>query len=137
LVAAPGVKVMTMDAGRKSLFSAGVNFATGLALPLLAASVETLRACGLDQNDSLAIVERLFQKTRRGYLKGGRKAWEGQLVVQDQEAIRRQVQSLMQLSPQLAEYFYENAMQVTQLFKQDPKWLNELAEHVYPKAASL
>lgn len=136
LVGGPGVKVIPMDHGRKSLYLAGVNFATGLALPLLAASVETLRATGVDQNDAVVIAERLFQRTLRAYLKGGRRAWEGELVVKNQQAIRRQVQSLFEVSPHLAGYFYQNAMQAAKLFRQDPTWLKELAEDAYPKAVS-
>lgn len=134
LVGGPGVKVVAMDHGRKSLYLAGVNFATGLALPLLAASVETLRATGVEQNDAMAIAERLFQRTLRAYLTGGRRAWEGELVVKNQQAIRRQVQSLFEVSPHLAAYFYQNAMQAAKLFRQDPSWLKELAEEAYPKA---
>ncbi|MBV6431762.1 MAG: hypothetical protein IANPNBLG_01895 [Bryobacteraceae bacterium] len=134
LVAAHGVKVIPMDHGRKSLYLAGVNFATGLALPLLAASVETLRATGVEQNDAVVIAERLFQRTLRAYVKGGRRAWEGELVVKNQQAIRRQVRSLFEVSPHLAAYFFQNAMQAVKLFRQDPQWLKELAEDAYPKA---
>lgn len=135
-VGGPDVRVISMEPGRKALYSAGINFATGLALPLLAASVETLRACGIHHNEAQMIADRLFQRTLRSYMKAGRRAWEGPLLVQDQQAIRRQVQALFLTSPQLAGYFYENALQIAQLFKQDAKWLSELEEDAYPKAAS-
>jgi len=135
LMTSPGIRVLTMDAGRKSLFSAGTGFATSLALPLLAASVETLRASGIEQNDALALAEKLFQKTLRVYLKSGRKGWEGPLPAQDIEGVRSQVQALFRESPQLASYYYENAIKVSEILKQDPAWIREVVKEVHLKAA--
>lgn len=136
LMTSPGIRVLTMDAGRKSLFSAGTGFATSLALPLLAASVETLRASGIEQNDALALAEKLFQRTLRAYLKSGRKGWEGPLPAQDTDSVRSQVQALFRESPQLASYYYENAIKVSEILKQDPAWIREVVKELYPKAAA-
>lgn len=136
LMTSPGIRVLTMDAGRKSLFSAGTGFATSLALPLLAASVETLRASGIEQNDALALAEKLFQRTLRAYLKSGRKGWEGPLPAQDTDSVRSQVQALFRESPQLASYYYENAIKVSEILRQDPAWIREVVKEVYPKAAA-
>lgn len=135
LMTSPGIRVLTMDAGAKSLFSAGAGFATSLALPLLAASVETLRASGIEQNDAVALTEKLFQKTLRAYLKSGRKGWEGPLPAQDTDTIRSQVQALFRKSPLLASYYYENALKVSEILRQDPAWIRQVAGEVYPKAA--
>jgi predicted short-subunit dehydrogenase-like oxidoreductase (DUF2520 family) len=132
VVESPGVRTIDMDAGSKALFSAGVSFATALALPLLTASVETLRACGIDPSDALTIADRLFQRTVRTYVKSGRKGWEGALPAQDVEATRRHLQALFQRNPILASYYYENALQVVQMFRKDPQWLSELRSDVYP-----
>lgn len=135
VVETPGVRTITMDAGSKALFSAGVSFATALALPLLTASVETLRACGIEPTDALTIADRLFQRTVRTYVKSGRKGWEGALPSQDVEATRRHLQALFQRNPILASYYYENALQVVQMFRKDPQWLSQLRSDVYPMSA--
>jgi hypothetical protein len=136
LVAEPGTRVVSMDRGRKALFGASVSFATSLALPLLAATVETMRACGIEQNDALFLAERLMQKTIRAYLKGGRKGWEGALPMQQKEELRSQLQALLRFNPLLASYFFENSVLVTQIFRQDPNWLRELEPPEYAQAAS-
>jgi predicted short-subunit dehydrogenase-like oxidoreductase (DUF2520 family) len=136
LVGDPGTRMITMARGQRALFEAGMSFATSLALPLLIASAESLRASGINQNDAQFLVERLFQKTLRGFLKGGRKAWEGPLSVQDCDQLLLQVQALFRESPLLATYFFENAVLVSQVFKQDPAWLHPLAAAVYPEASS-
>ncbi|MBL8174829.1 MAG: DUF2520 domain-containing protein [Bryobacterales bacterium] len=136
LMRSPGVRVLTMDAGQKSLFTAGTGFATSLALPLLAASVETLRASGIDQNQALSLAEKLFQKTMRTYLKSGRRGWEGALSAQDRDGVRRQVQALFRESPLLAAYYYENAIKVSEILKQDPAWIREAVHEVYSTKAA-
>lgn len=131
-----GTRVIPMARGQRALFEAGLSFATSLALPLLAASAETMRGCGVSQNDAQFLVERLFQRTLRGYLKGGRKAWEGPLPAQDCDGVARQVQALARVSPVLASYFFQNAVLVSQVFKQDSAWLDSLAPGVLKEASS-
>lgn len=136
VVESPGVRTIQMDAGNKALFSAGVSFASALALPLLTASVETLRACGIESNDAVTIADRLFQRTVRTYVKSGRKGWEGALPAQDVEATRSHLQALFQRNPILASYYYENALQVVQMFRKDAQWLSQLRSDVYPISAA-
>ncbi|MBI3682680.1 MAG: DUF2520 domain-containing protein [Acidobacteria bacterium] len=135
LLEQPGVKVVAIDPGQKALYSAGICFATSMALPLLTASVETLRSSGLGQNDALAVADRLFQRTLRAYVKSGRKGWDGPLPSQDLSVIRGHVQALFRISPLLASYYYENAVQVTQILRQDPSWLRSLAGEIRARAA--
>jgi len=136
VVESSGTRTINMDAGSKALFSAGVSFATALALPLLTASVETLRACGIEPADAVTIADRLFQRTVRTYVKSGRKGWEGSLPAQDVEATRSHLQALFQRNPILASYYYENALQVVQMFRKDPHWLSQLRSDVYPMSST-
>lgn len=136
LIEQPGVKTVTMGPGRKSLFEAAVNFSTGLALPLLTATVETLRSCGMSQAHALFVADRLFQQTLRSYAKAGRKGWDGPLPLEDQQALRLQVQALFKLNPLLASYFYESAIHVVRLFRKDPTWVKELESEARPRIAS-
>jgi predicted short-subunit dehydrogenase-like oxidoreductase (DUF2520 family) len=131
----PGVKVVTMNRGKKPLFEAGVTFATGLALPLLTASVESLRGCGMNSRDSLYVSERLFQQTLRAYSKAGRKGWEGPVSIEDKDTVRRQVKALFQFDPLLASYFFESAHHAVRLFRKDPAWIEELQSEIGSQAA--
>jgi predicted short-subunit dehydrogenase-like oxidoreductase (DUF2520 family) len=135
LVEQDGVRVLTIESGRKAHYRAGVTFATTLAMPLVTACVETFRAAGLDQNEATMVATRLFSRTMQSYVKAGRRSWEGPLVGRNLETIRRQVQALLQTSPALASYFYESSLMAVQLMRQDPKWLTKLATDVYPKVA--
>lgn len=135
LVETDGVRVLTIETGKKAHYRAGVAFATSLAMPLLTACVETFRASGLDQNEATMVASRLFSRTMRSYVKAGRRSWEGSLVGKDVETLRSQVQALFQTNPLLASYFYENSVMAVRLMRQDPKWLAKLAAEVYPKAA--
>lgn len=136
LLETPGVKAVSMARGRRPLFEAAVNFATGLALPLLTASVETLRSCGMSQPDALFVSDKLFQQTLRSYNKAGRKGWDGPLPLEDQQALRQQVQALFQLNPLLASYFFESALHVVRLFRKDSAWLKEIESDARPRIAS-
>lgn len=135
LLEQPGMKVVAMNRGKKALLEAAITFATGMALPLLTASVETLRACGMSTNDSLHVSERLFQHTLRVYSRAGRNGWDGPLSLEDQEAVRRQLKALCLLDPLLASYFFENAHHVVRLFRKDPAWVQELQSETGQKAS--
>lgn len=135
LLQAPGIKIVTMDSGRKPLFDAAISFATTLALPLITASAETLRACGMEQNDSYHVADKLFQRTLRTYLKAGRKGWEGALPDENSSALRQQMIALMERSPLLASYFFENAVRATEILRQNPTWIKAMENDVFRKAA--
>lgn len=129
------VKVLEIDRGKKALMSAGISFSTTLVLPLLAATVETLRACGMDQNEALMVSDRMFQRTLRNYVRSGKKGWTGPLPAQDSEAMRRQIYALLQRSPRLGNYFYESSLQAMQMFRRDPEWLKDVRVSALAKAA--
>ncbi|MBL8229774.1 MAG: DUF2520 domain-containing protein [Bryobacterales bacterium] len=129
------MRVLTIETGRKRHYRAGTAFATTLAMPLITACVETLRASGLDQNDATMIANKLMSRSMRSYIQAGRRSWEGPLVGQDLDTVRKQVQALFQINPLLASYFYENSVLAVQLMRHDPEWLANLAAEVYPRVA--
>lgn len=136
LVEGPGVRLVTIDPGRKAVFNAGLCFATGLMLPLMAASVETLRSSGLDQVQALNIGERLFLRTVRTYLKGGRKGWEGPIARKQTHEVIRQIQALAHANPPMGDYYHRQAVLAATLLRQDPRWLTELDPSPRVKAAT-
>ncbi|MCS7023248.1 MAG: DUF2520 domain-containing protein [Bryobacteraceae bacterium] len=130
-----GFRLLTIDSGRKRHYRAGTAFATTLAMPLITACVETLRASGLEQNVATMIAGKLLARSMRSYSQAGRRSWEGPLVGRNLEVVRKHVLALFQLNPLLASYYYENSVLAVQLLRQDPQWLTKLAPEVYPRAA--
>ncbi len=131
----PGWKVVTIETGQKDLYLAGLTFATSLALPLITASVETLRAVGLHSNDAVQIAERLFQRTLRSYIKGGRKGWDGVFPAQDREAVEKELRALAHANPLLATYYLTSARLVVEMFRRDTEWLASLTPTLTMAAA--
>jgi hypothetical protein len=68
-------KLIEIAPASKNLFLAGVNLATHLALPWIAAAVESLRAAGFSRSQATHLVEELGGRTLRSYGKAGAKAW--------------------------------------------------------------
>ena len=75
VAAADRRKLIEMPASSKPLFLAGVNLATYIALPWIAAAVESLRAAGFSRIQATRVVEELGDRTLRSYAKAGNKAW--------------------------------------------------------------
>lgn len=59
----------------KALFLAGMNLATHITLPWIAAAVESLRAAGFSRAEATRLVEQLGGRALRSYRKAGAKAW--------------------------------------------------------------
>lgn len=68
-------KVIEIRPGSKRLFLAGVHLATHIALPGIAAAVESLRVAGFSRAEATRLVEELGGRTLRAYAKAGPKAW--------------------------------------------------------------
>jgi predicted short-subunit dehydrogenase-like oxidoreductase (DUF2520 family) len=119
-------KVIEIQTAEKSLLAAGLVFATSLFTPLAAAGVDCLRKAGVRSGPAAAIVERLVQKSLRGYIKAGRKSWGGPFASRDQDAVLRQLKALFRSNPLLASYYTESALFALQLFRQDSEWLRLL-----------
>jgi predicted short-subunit dehydrogenase-like oxidoreductase (DUF2520 family) len=119
-------KVLEIQTAEKSLLAAGLVFATSLFTPLAAVGVDCLRKAGLKPGPAVATIERLVQKSLRGYIKAGRKSWGGPFATRDQEAVLRQLTALFRSNPMVASYYAESAMFALQLFRQDSDWLRSL-----------
>jgi hypothetical protein len=75
VAAADRRKLIEIHPASKPLLLAGVSLATHIALPWIAAAVESLRAAGLSRAEATRVVEQLGERTLRSYAKAGAKAW--------------------------------------------------------------
>lgn len=75
VAAADRRKLIEIRTESKPLLLAGMSLATHIALPWIAAAVESLRAAGLSRAEATRIVEQLGERTLRSYAKAGIKAW--------------------------------------------------------------
>jgi hypothetical protein len=75
VAAADRRKLIEIRPESKPLLLAGMSFATHIALPWIAAAVESLRAAGLSRAEATRIVGQLGDRTLRSYAKAGTKAW--------------------------------------------------------------
>ena len=75
VAAADRRKLIEIRPASKPFLLAGVSLATHIALPWIAAAVESLRAAGLSRAEATRIVEQLGERTLRSYAKAGAKAW--------------------------------------------------------------
>lgn len=116
-------RVIEIAPGGKDLFLAGLDFATSLFTPMAAAATECLKGTGLPTGAASSIVERLFDRSLRGYVKAGRKSWGGPLALKDQEQVRRHLEALFRASPLLASYYTESALFALRLFREETGWL--------------
>ncbi len=116
-------RVIELAPGGKDLFLAGLDFATSLFTPMAAAATECLKGSGLQTGAAASIVERLFERSLRGYIKAGRKSWGGPLALKDQEQVRRHLEALFRASPLLASYSTERARFALRLLREETGWL--------------
>lgn len=75
VAAADRRKLIQIPTASKPLFLAGINLATFVALPWIAAAVESLRAAGFSRSEATRVVVELGGRTLRSYAKAGAKAW--------------------------------------------------------------
>jgi len=119
-------RVVEVDAGGKDLFLAGLTYATSLFTPMAAASVECLKRAGMRPASAALVVERLLERSLRGFVKAGRKSWGGPLALRDEEQVRRELEALFRASPLLASHYTECAFFALQFFRQSTDWLPTL-----------
>lgn len=125
---AEGFRVMELRPGAKGAFLAGLTLASSMAMPILAACVESLINAGFTSSQAASIAEHSLSRTRRAFHKAGRKGWQGPLARGDMRAVRRQWESLRRKDSHLADYFLQTATQSLEYFRQDPRCMSELED---------
>ncbi len=125
---AEGSRLLELPPGAKGAFLAGLTLASSIAMPILAACVESLTNAGFTSSQAASIAEHSLSRTRRAFHKAGRKGWQGPLARGDMRAVRRQWESLRRKDSHLADYFLESATQSLEYFRQDPRCVSELED---------
>lgn len=74
LIGGSDTRLIELEPGGKNAYLAGITFLTSFSLPMLTAGAECFRLAGLGPRVAAQLVERLSQRTLRGFLKAGRKA---------------------------------------------------------------
>lgn len=118
-------RVLQIDSSAKLLFQSGLTMATELLFPLVAAAVESLRHSGLSRAQAVPLVESWAQKSMRGYIKSGRRAWSGPLAADRREPVQLQLQALRQFDGRLAELYDLAARGALAFFQRDSGWLGD------------
>ncbi len=121
------VRLLEIEWGTKPLYYAGLTIATSLANPLMAASVESLMGCGMELSQAQNIVDQTLHRTQRAFMKAGKRGWSGHLASKNTEAIRKQWSKLHHQNPVLANYFVEIATLSLEYFRQDSRFIADLA----------
>jgi hypothetical protein len=111
VAAADRRKLIEIPTASKPLFLAGVNLATHIALPWIAAAVESLRAAGFSRIQATRLVEELGGRTLRSYAKAGAKAWSPAA-----EAELRRAMDANLPDPRLSEVYRHGIRRALQFF---------------------
>jgi hypothetical protein len=123
-----GARLFELKSGAKAAYQAGLTLAGSAAAPLLAAAVESFLAAGLNLPQAQALADLAMTRSRRAYLKAGKKGWTGTLALRDREGLLRQWERLRRTNPALAEYFLETAASSAAYLAGDASWMEPLLE---------
>ncbi len=122
LAAAEQRKLIPIRPAAKALYLAGINFATCLVLPWIAAAVESLRAAGFSRAEATSVVATLGARSLRAYGKSGRKAWSPRAAPELHRAVERDLEIIRSVDPRLAILYAEGIEQALSYFE-DRKWV--------------
>jgi predicted short-subunit dehydrogenase-like oxidoreductase (DUF2520 family) len=117
LIARERRKLVEIQPAAKSLYFAGVNFATCLLLPYIAAAVESLRAAGLSRSEATRAVEAMGARSLHAYCKAGWKAWSPRLGPRLRRTVERDSESMHSANPRLAALYAESVRQALGYFE--------------------
>jgi hypothetical protein len=87
LLAHRDVRLIELRPNRKAAYLAGIAFLGDLSVPTLAAAGDCFRHAGLSPHLTAMLIERLSQRTLRGFLKSGRKSLAALKVHADAAAL--------------------------------------------------
>ncbi len=108
--------LLELKSGTKPLYLAATTFATSLLTPLIDASVGCFEQAGLKGGHAVPLTERMVQNTLRGYVKAGRKSWNGPLARGGAEGLVPQIEAVARFDPELAFWLEEAGRWVVDRF---------------------
>jgi predicted short-subunit dehydrogenase-like oxidoreductase (DUF2520 family) len=113
-------RVMELKSSEKATFLAGVTFAGELVTPLAHSAVSSFRLAGLHGEQAAIVLERIFERALRSYLKAGKSGWTGHIASGNLDEVLRQIEKLRQSSPALSDFLRSNAAAALAVFGRDP-----------------
>jgi Domain of unknown function (DUF2520) len=94
-------RLIELRPATKPLYLCGVHLAADLLLPVIAGSVESLRAAGFSREEAIRAVEAIGSRTLRSYGKAGLKAWKAGSAHRLHRAILEEMDALRMTDPRL------------------------------------
>jgi hypothetical protein len=116
-VAAEKRRLIELRAASKALYLSGVDLATQLLLPWIAASVESLRDAGLSRLEATHVANALGGRTLRAYAKAGPKAWSPAAAGRLRMSIARDLDTIRSVDPRLAALYADGVEQALRYFE--------------------
>ncbi len=100
----------------KARLLAAYSVACTLFVPLAAAVQSCVRAAGLRGEPASALVEHMFARALRTFLKSGRQGWSAARAAPDAAEVTRLLEVLHEIDPKLAGFFYSSFAAACELF---------------------
>jgi hypothetical protein len=110
----------------KTRLLAAYAIAGDLFIPLATAVQACVRAAGLRGEPASSLLEHIFSRALRAFLKSGRQGSSGILAAPDAAEVSRRAEVLGQIDPKLAEYFRGAAANALRLFGKEDFGLHGL-----------
>jgi hypothetical protein len=117
VVAAEKRRLIELRAASKALYLSGVDLATHLLLPWIAASVESFRDAGLSRLEATHVANALGSRTLRAYAKAGPKAWSPAAAGRLRMSIVRDLDTIRGVDPRLAVIYADGVEQALRYFE--------------------
>jgi predicted short-subunit dehydrogenase-like oxidoreductase (DUF2520 family) len=112
-------KLIELRAASKALYFSGVNLATHLLLPWIAASVESLRDAGMSRGEATHVASALGGRALRAYAKAGVKAWSPAAANLLRLSIAHDLDSIRSTDPKLAAIYASGVDQALRYFERE------------------
>ena len=111
-------RTVEVERGAAAAYLAAVSFSSSLFVPLIEATLATLRLAGASPQEASSIGAMLFERSLRAHRHGGRKSWTGPLAMGDGEEVRKEAAALTVRDPSLGRYYEASSMLALQLMKE-------------------
>jgi predicted short-subunit dehydrogenase-like oxidoreductase (DUF2520 family) len=108
---------MLIESERYPLFCAAVTFSSSLFTPIIEGCMSAMRGAGVSGTARAQIIEALCQQSLRTYMYSGRRSWSGTVADGDERGMKREMEALAALQPELANLYRVTAQAAIELFK--------------------
>ncbi|MBI3696628.1 MAG: DUF2520 domain-containing protein [Acidobacteria bacterium] len=114
-------KLLRLKASQKTLYHAAATFASPLFTPLMEAAVRLMGHAGVGPKTAVRALRPLLATTLENYMHSRKQSWTGPLARGDAETVRRHLEAVGRVDPNLARYYRAAARAALILFRRHPK----------------